>query len=198
MAKQLIYILGTDRQRDVNKDMTDYIPRYYHELKESVNIIDRESEEFKALNDDIKDVLDQYFIDTATWGLSHWERVCGVKTDENKPYAERRSVIKSKIRGIGTVDSILIKSVADAFTNGDVDVTEDNANYTIYIKFISKIGVPPNVEDAKQAIRDIVPAHLKPLFSFRYYTIDEVQAMTIDQINAQTMDKFSPFADIYS
>lgn len=189
-------IIGTDLTRDIKRDMADYLPKYYGDVTEAMNIIERESAEFEQLNADIKDVLDQYFIATATWGLSYWERVCNIATDESKPYDQRRSVIKSKLRGMGTVTVEMIKNVADSYTNGDVEVTEDNVNYTVVITFTSVIGLPPNVEDCQSALREIIPAHLGIDFVFRYLTIDEVQAMTINEMQATLLEKFSPFSDI--
>lgn len=193
MSKQTVTILGTNRTRDVNRDMYDYMPTDYREINESSAIVDAESKEVKQVYDEISDVLDQFFIDKATWGLSQWERICDIPTDETKPYDQRRSVIKSQIRGIGTVTSELIKNVSDSYTNGEVNVSEDNVNYTVIITFTSIFGRPPNIDDTKKALRDIIPAHLGIDFQFRYYTIDEVDAMTIDGIQAELLENFAPF-----
>lgn len=179
--------------RDINKAMMDYLPRYYSDSKIVNNLIAREAAEIQTATDEIADVLNQFFIDTATWGLAYWERICGIKTDLTKPYADRRAVIKSKLRGIGTVTVDLIKTVADSYTNGQVQVTEDNANYTVIVKFTSQYGIPPNLDDCKNALREIIPAHLAINYEFKYFTVADVQAMTIDVLQTQTLDKFAPF-----
>jgi hypothetical protein len=154
---------------EINRAMHDYLPLYYADVIPADNVIDREADEVAALNSAVYGVLNQFFVDTATWNIARWERIFGVVPDEAKPIEQRRSVIKSKLRGVGTVTPALVESVAEAYDNGDVTVTESNATYTITITFVSTLGVPPNMTDIQAAIRDILPAHLAVDFVFRYY-----------------------------
>ncbi len=160
------------------------------------NVLDRESAEFGALNAAVHDVLDQFFIDTATWGLANWERVCGIATDLSKPIEQRRAVVKSKLRGIGTVTVALIKNVAEAYANGEVEVTENVAPYTIGIRYVSALGVPDNIADIQRALREIIPAHLAIAYSFRYLTVAQVGAMTVGALQTTKLNKFAPFKEI--
>ncbi|KQC48545.1 phage portal protein [Geobacillus sp. Sah69] len=172
--------------------MFGYIPREYEDYRESRAIVKTEAAEFEALNAKIADVLAQFFVDTATWGLSHWERICGIPIDESKPVEQRRSVIKSKLRGIGTVTVDLIKNVAEAYYNGEVEVIEQPSLYTVKIKFVGKLGVPPNLADIQNALRGIIPAHLAIDFEFSYLLIKDVHnVMTLSQLEATTLDKFA-------
>ncbi|EMI10360.1 YmfQ family protein [Anoxybacillus gonensis] len=185
-------ILGTDIERDIERNMFSYIPQDYWIYRESREIIKAEASELESLNAAIGDVLAQFFIDTATWGLSHWERICGIPIDESKPVEQRRSVIKSKLRGIGTVTVALIKNVAESWYNGEVEVTEQPSLYTVKIKFVSKLGVPPNLADIQNALREIIPAHLAIDFEFSYLLIKDVHnVMTLSQLEATTLDKFA-------
>lgn len=160
--------LGTDLSRDIKRDMFDYMPKEYEDYAESNAIITSEAKEFEKLNADISDVLNQFYIDTATWGLAAWEYICGIPTDETKPIDQRRSFIKTRLRGMGTVTVELIKNVVESYVYGDVDVIEDNPNYTITIKFVSTYGVPNNLHDIEEALRDIIPAHLAINYSFKF------------------------------
>ena len=185
-------LLGTNIERNIERDMFDYMPREYENCRESRAIVKTEAAEFEALNDAIDDVLAQFSFDTATWGLSHWERICGIPIDESKPVEQRRSVIKSKLRGIGTVTVALIKNVAESWYNGEVEVTEQPSLYTVKIKFVSKLGVPPNLADIENALREIIPAHLAINFEFSYLLIKDVHnVMTLSQLEATTLDKFA-------
>ncbi|WP_364149028.1 putative phage tail protein [Paenibacillus sp. LPE1-1-1.1] len=113
---------------EIQRDMNDYLPRYYGDIPVATNIIDREATESAQINADAYDVLAQMYVDTATWGLARWERIFGITPDELKPIDQRRSVIKSKLRGVGTVTTASIKSVAEAYANGQVEVTESGTN----------------------------------------------------------------------
>ncbi|MDR7001552.1 YmfQ family protein [Neobacillus niacini] len=156
-------------------DLNGYLPRYYEEIREAQAIVGADESAINQLNADIDDVLAQFFVDTATWGLANWERICGISTDETKPIDQRRSVVKSKMRGIGTVTVGLIESVAESYANGDVAVIEDNANYTVTVKFVSTLGVPPNMTDIQNALREIIPAHLAISYVFTYVTYDQLK-----------------------
>lgn len=113
---------------EIQRDMTDYLPRYYGDIPVATNIVEREAVEAAQLNADAYDILAQMYVDTATWGLARWERIFGIVTDVTKPIDQRRSVIKSKLRGVGTVTTAMVKSVAEAYANGEVEVTESGTN----------------------------------------------------------------------
>ncbi|WP_241674629.1 putative phage tail protein [Paenibacillus luteus] len=112
----------------IKRDMHDYVPRYYEDIPVATNVLDREAAELAQLNADICDVLAQMFVDTSTWGLARWERIFGITTDIAKPIDQRRSVVKSRLRGVGTVTPAMIKSIAEAYSNGTVEVTEFGTN----------------------------------------------------------------------
>jgi uncharacterized protein YmfQ (DUF2313 family) len=178
----------------IRRDIGDYLPQYYRDSRTVDNLLNAEATELADLNAEIADILAQFFIDTATWGLPNWERICGITTDETKPIDQRRSVLKSKLRGVGTVTVTLIKSVAEAFANGEVAVTEDNPSYTVNIRFISEIGRPENISDVQNALREIIPAHLNITYSFRYLTISETHGvMTLSTIQTTQLNNFAPF-----
>ncbi|CAM2950595.1 putative phage tail protein [Paenibacillus sediminis] len=157
-------------------NLHDYVPRYYEEVRVAVNVLDREADELAQLNADIYDVLAQFFIETATWGLDRWERIFGIATDSTKSYAQRREVLLGKLRGVGTVTGDLIDNVASAYANGNVDVTANPANYEIIITFVDAYGVPAQINELKAAVRDITPAHMAITYVFRFYSYDELKA----------------------
>ncbi len=166
--------LGTNLTRDIKSSMFGYMPKMYEEIPETVAIVEAESTELELLNERVRDVVYQFFPDTATWGLKAYEVDVGIATDETKPVDQRRAVIKSKLRGAGTTTKELIENVAEAYSNGDVEVTEDNANYNIIITFVGTLGIPPNLDDLEKVLRQIIPAHMIYTLEFRYVTYDQL------------------------
>ncbi|WP_152397550.1 YmfQ family protein [Paenibacillus guangzhouensis] len=157
-----------------NNPLRRYVPEFVSGSRILGGMLDSQYQENQELTASIDEVLDQFYIETATWGLDRWERMCGIATDPSKPLDQRRSVIKSKLRGIGTVTVDLVKNVAEAFANGQVDVQEDVAKYTITVTFVGKLGIPPNMEDITHALRDIIPAHLGIEYVYKFYPYYEL------------------------
>jgi len=169
----------------------DYLPKYYAEVREMNEIMDTGGQELGELEAALEGTLNQFFVDTATWGLAQWEKEFDIPQDNSKPVNERRSVIKSKLRGTGTVTVELIQSVAQSYDRGLVEVVDTPGRYAIEINFVDTVGLPPNLDDLKAAIEEIKPAHLAMSFHFRYLMVAEVDAFTIDQIDNVTLDKFA-------
>ncbi|MGE8079014.1 putative phage tail protein [Peribacillus loiseleuriae] len=146
---------------------------------------------FDRLERDIDDVLNQFFIDNATWGLAIMEKEFKLPIDINKPMDQRRSALKAKKRGIGTVRASMIKSIAESFQNGSVSVQAIKNQSTILITFNDVYGTPPNLEDIKVAIRKVLPAHRIVDFQFKYLLIKQVNTMTIANLETNTLNKFA-------
>ncbi|MCP8970051.1 YmfQ family protein [Ectobacillus ponti] len=174
---------------DIEKDMQDYLPRYYVQSKMVGNLLKQEAAEISLLHTSLESMLAQFFVETATWGLSKWEAVCGIPADPLKPIDQRRSVVLSKLRGTGTVTAAHIKNVTESFENGTVEVLEQFSNYEVIITFVGKRGVPPNLRDVERAVREIVPAHLQVTFKFTYLRWDELDAAKLTWNQLEAMNK---------
>lgn len=169
--------------------LLEYLPPYAQNSRTFQQTTSSIDEEFKLFNSSSDDVEMQFSLDTATWGLSIYEKELGIKTDLNKSYEDRRSVVKSKWRGKGKVDAKLIKIVADAWTNGDVEVTFDGK---INIKFNSIYGIPSNLDDLKNALEDIKPAHLRILYQFAYLLIKDInESKTLVEMEQIPLNQFA-------
>ncbi|RED64678.1 YmfQ family protein [Cohnella lupini] len=157
------------------KEMMGYLPEFYATSRSMQSILASQGKELDDIIDEVAQKLDQQFVQTATWGLDQWERELGIETNSSKPVEQRRSVIYSKIRGVGTVTTRLIKRVAEAFDGGQVDVIPEEEAYSFTVKFIDTLGIPPNLDDLKAAIEEIKPAHLSVDYSFTYTTFGALQ-----------------------
>lgn len=205
--------------RDIKRAMLDYIPKYYEEIRESEAIIGAQAKAQLQLMRDIDDVLAQMFVDTATWGLSRWEELLGITVGSNysvwdaleasrKVFEDletmnwssfedsfmgdgsgRKSSIKSRIRGFGSVNAELLKSVCESYVGGEVAVSESPETHKVSIRFIGERGVPSNINDLKAAVAEIMPAHLVVEYGYRYLSWDEYDAFawTWDTLDAKQL-----------
>lgn len=155
--------------------LMQHMPKYYRdivEIEELQNAIDLQLDELDIMSNE---VLKQFFIYTATWSLPIWERIFGLTVgDTTSNLKERRENIISKLRSYGTTTKEMIARVAKAFTNGEIEVIEDNPNYSFTIKFTSIVGIPDNLENFKKVVATIKPAHLNFNVEFRYNTHNQI------------------------
>lgn len=168
-------------QDDISKlkpDLMQYVPKYYYSSLVMQNLFGAESDELALLNWHTKDTASQLFVDTATWGLALWEKQIGIYTNVSKSYAERREIIKARMRGGGTSTKAMIQSVAESFSGGDVGIIEDNANCSFIVQFVGIKGIPPNMQGLIDALETIKPAHLAYSFKYTYTVWDMVGGLT--------------------
>ncbi len=159
-------------------DLLTYLPQYYQENETMIELQGAVSEEVGQLWYSIDDLLKQFFVSTATWGLDLWERELGLPTDRTKSYERRREIIMAKLRGAGTTTKAMIQSVASAFSGGEVEVHEYNDEYRFVVQFIGVLGIPLNMAGLINAIDEIKPAHLTYSFKYTYTTWNMVQSLT--------------------
>ena len=52
----------------------------------------------------------------------------------------------------------MIQNVSESYSNGTVEITEHPEKYTIDIKFVGTVGIPPNMDDLTATLREIMPS----------------------------------------
>ena len=172
-----------------NLDLMSYLPFYWKDIKEMIELQEVLGVEVKDLQAKLKDLFSQCFIETATWGLDIWERELDLKTDLSLSYEHRREMIKAKLRGSSTTTKEMIASVAKAFSNGEVEVIEHNEKYFFDIKFIGTRGIPANMTGLKSILEEIKPAHLGINYVFTFATWGEVKKKTWGDLKKITWDE---------
>ncbi|QAT40825.1 putative phage tail protein [Clostridium sp. JN-9] len=150
--------------------LKNYVPPFISNTRTYTEIYSSQGNEFDTLDECMADLMLQFNIDTATWALDIYEKSLGIVTNHTKELDYRRSVIKSKDRGTGKFNSVMLKLVCDSFTNGNVEVTY---NGIITVKFNAIRGIPPNLNDLKDVVEQIKPAYKILQYIFIYLTWDE-------------------------
>lgn len=174
-------------------NLMKYLPWYYKDSKVMKEIQDSISKEFGALTYFVKDLEKQFFIDTATWGLSIYEKELGLKTNMSLSYEERREIIKAKLRGRGTTTKAMIKNTAEAFSGGEVDVIEYPEEYYFVVKFIGVKGIPRNMQGFIDMLETIKPAHLAYSFKYTYTVWKHLKQITWNNASAMTWDELKVY-----
>lgn len=179
------------------KRLMQHMPKYYRTIAEIIVLQKTIQSELEVIDFTSEDVLKQFFIYTATWSLPIWERIFGLPVgDETTNIQERRENLISKLRSYGTTTKEMIVRVGNAFTNGDVQVIEHNEEYLFEIIFTGIIGIPPNMDDFKETIKIIKPAHLTYEIRIRYRTWGELSPYKWAELEPFTWDEIYQKAEI--
>ncbi len=134
----------------------------------------------------------QMFLDSMTWALAIEERIAGITPAAGATLEERRSVLQAKWRSAtGKCDVDLIQRVCDSWQNGEVDV--DFVDGEIVLRFVGAYGVPDAdaLAALKDAVQEVIPAHLAVQYLYRYLLVREVSAMTVSELQTHTIDEFA-------
>ncbi|OLN21871.1 hypothetical protein BTO30_12545 [Domibacillus antri] len=172
--------------------MLNHLPEVFRDSPDFKEMCRVEGKIWDRLEQHIADVLNNAFIDRATWGLAKMEDEFRIPVDLKKSLVQRRGVIKAKKRGWGKLSDTLIKSIVESFQNGTVDVQPIKGQSKFLITFKDVIGTPPSIEDIEEAVRKVIPSHRVIQYQYRYLIIEEVEAMTLSQLNATPLNKFTP------
>ena len=165
-------------------NLIDMLPSFYHDSDFVKSYMSSQSVEHNFIKESIEDLVNNLYVNTATWGLDYFEEKLGLQTDKSKTYEERRERIKAKKRGNGTTTIKMLKDTALAFECGEIDITEMYADYMFKIKFISQKGRPKNLEDFKSAIDEIKPAHLAYILEFMFNTHQQLKPKTHQELSS--------------
>ena len=145
--------------------LIEYLPNDYTKSGSTLELLEALEKMWRKAQEDTEDFEKQLFLSTATWGLDFWEQMYGIENDESKGYEVRRSVVRAKIRGAGTT-------------------IEQNAQHKFVVMMASIIGIPPNIEDLRNTIKEIKPAHLDFEIVFKYNIMKDLQRYTHGQLKA--------------
>lgn len=118
-----------------------------------------EDAEHDKLRAQALDVFNQFFIDTATWGLSKWENIYGI-TDGSGDYDVRRARVKAKMRGAQLVTVDFMKNLVADFCTPEASVLIKEYPDEYCFEIVIRGGRLLSSEDMSKAVHIYKPAHL--------------------------------------
>ena len=151
-------------------------------------IIDALEIEDSILFENVEDLKNQFFVDSATYGLSNWESMLGISKN-TFDYQTRRENIKAKMRTRGTTSINTIKNFCEAYSNGEVEIVVNHTDYSFEIHFVGSIGIPQAFAELDKNIEEIKPCHLAHSYKFNYNTHSDISKYTHEQLANYTHDE---------
>ena len=144
--------------------------------------------EANSINYEVENTLNQFFVDSATYGLDKWEKMLGISKN-TFDIQTRRENIKAKMRSRGTTTVSVIKNICEAYSNGTVEIIVNHSDYSFVIDFIDTIGIPKAFDELDKAINEIKPCHLAHSYKFNYNTHGDLSNYTHEQLANYTHDE---------
>lgn len=140
------------------KEMLTFTDWYYQDSKIMKSILDTQGIEIDRIRFAIKDILKQCYVDTATWGLSLWEKELNIK-NSSKNNDERRQQIKLYlVKPVSVTPEFLTNLINDYTTNKSTQIIEHNSDYWFELSVSSDDEV--NWKKIYEAVHLYKPAHL--------------------------------------
>lgn len=179
-------------QRDIPAAVRDFLPVYYRDFDDVNAMLQTTANESTRLHAKINDLLDQFYVNSATGGLTRWNTLTGIEEIPQRSTDSQRHYINAKLRGLGTTTPQSVDSIANSFYA--CETTEKPADYSVDIKIVGKRGIPKNLEDMDAALEAVMPAHIAHNWEFTYLPWSEVTQAGLtwaqaDEYTAEELEK---------
>ncbi|ACD24032.1 DUF2313 domain-containing protein [Clostridium botulinum] len=158
--------------------LKDYVPSFLSGDKILSKVYEEQQKQIDSTNADIQDLINQCFVETATWGLDTWEKELGIQSNIGDSYSIRRSRILAKLRGQGTTTIEAIKNICKSFVE-DVEVIEHNSEYYFQINLLSHSGFSKGFDTLYDSIREVKPSHLNTNYILRAITETDFRVVMV-------------------
>lgn len=139
-------------------DVSRYLPDYLSEDPHFKAVQAALSTQHEVQRQKLMDLAAQFYVSTATWGLSAWERIYQTSPPYGATYELRRAMLKAKIMSTGTMTKANLEKMVNQFTrDGDAYITEETETGCFKVTFPSPVVWR---DQLLQTLDAMVPAHL--------------------------------------
>lgn len=165
--------------RNILQDVRDYLPKYYNESMDVEMLTQTVSNELIRTNSLAYHILDQFFPQTATWGLDIWERHFDIEVDYSRSMEERRAEVIERISGFYYVTLEILQYEAEKFFPTEFD--HQAAEQCIYITILDKTVTEehPLYKKFIRRLTDLIPCHLDFYIRFKRTTWGELKYVDV-------------------
>lgn len=166
-------------------DILQYLPYKLQKDDRFYTVNTAESREHENIRLILNDLLDQLFIDTATWGLDYFEEFLNIIPKKDDDYQTRCTRIKILLNAHDVSTIKFMTDLANKFlSDNSARIVEHNSEYWFEVFF--NIDGLISLGDLRAAIELYKPAHLG--FKIVFYILSKIltshKASIIQYINA--------------
>lgn len=183
-------------------DILQYLPAFLAHSQQFQAANDADSKEHDTIRIDLQDVLDQFYVKSATWGLERWEEFVGLEHAQVDTVQTRRNKILMKLTGAESVTVPFLEALINRYIDdksGTVTDHPETYSADFNIPLVDKASLLGIAKD----VRTYIPAHIGQVYKAHADTnVENHIAMlkstvkTIDVYPA-TVEKIAPESTIY-
>ncbi|WP_337378636.1 putative phage tail protein [Mitsuokella jalaludinii] len=145
--------------RNDKVDISQYLPKFLAKDKVMFHMLAAYSAQHEKQRLILDDLSNQFFVQTATWGLAEWERLVGIETDESRRLEDRRTDVLSRLRPPESVtEAFLTKLVNQYMADQQAAVLSHPESYSIDILYHG--GQVLDYDGLEDTINTYIPAHI--------------------------------------
>lgn len=124
--------------------------------------------------------------------LEYYEKLLGIRVDYTKSLDDRRANVMALWKSADKPTKELLQAICNGWQDGAINLDYDYTQGLITLTFTSEYGVPSGIEDLKRALANVVPAHLRIFYDFKYLLVQDVhEVMTLEEIETKPMSIFA-------
>lgn len=165
-------------------DLKSHVPEAISQLKEFTELYNTQGVELDTIYYAVNDVVNQCFVNTATWGLTEWERFLALAIDESLQYELRRAKILAKLNQNMQVTPEQMAIIASSASGLEAYVVENVADYTFRVELVSQ-GKYLNIQVVLDAINEAKPAHLDYEIGIDYPSIVAIKSVELINVPSE-------------
>lgn len=153
-----------------NNELTQYVPSIEWQNDDKQKYI-YEKLQFRLnwVENIFLEIVNNAYIKTANEeSLNRMEKEFDIVASKSSTLDDRRSRLLSILRGQGVINILKIKTIAESFENGEVEIIPHFEDYYYIIKFVGEKGVPNRLDDLYSSIQEINPCHLGLQYEFLF------------------------------
>lgn len=143
------------------------IPDRYYRHPQTAAILEALEKQSSLSAAQVDDLLDQFFVETATWSLYLWETKYGITVDESKSLEDRRSAVRDKMTAAGNTTAQMVCQLAIALTGYEARVVVNSSDYSFSLEFLGEENTLADIDvsQVRKMVEQIKPAHLRFIIS---------------------------------
>lgn len=151
------------------EEFKSLLPLYYRESNQMNLKCDSSGAEFDTLHENIIDVTNQCFPQTATWGISFWEEFLGLPINTVESLSNRRTKVINKMSRSSPMTPFEMRRILEGFAD-TVDIIQNQREYSFEVILGTRSELGDIIEAVISEIEEVKPAHLVYKLATKYIT----------------------------